>query len=276
MNALEANISSSVAQEIEEVVKANDFCELLDEKDDAFAFDISNGIMHYDQSEPDTDNDSKSFEETVIFQGSQITISADIALILSFSVRFSLSSVALSDLLLLILFLLPKDSNLCKTLHYFKKHFQTIKNPIVYHLYCNNCYLKILNHSLQFCSKCRNDLTFEDNKGYLIDFLIINQVKLFFKRPGFYDNLQFRFNHQKKYSDNIEDIHDGCIYKKHFKNYGFLSNTDNISFLWNTDEVPLFKSSKISIWSIFLVINELEPKHRYKSENMLFAGMRYS
>lgn len=231
MNAIEANISSSVAQEIEEVVKADDFCELLDEKDDAFAFDISNGIMHYHQSEPDTDDDSKSFEETVIFQGSRITISAVIALILSFSVRFSLSSVALSNLLLLIIFLLPKDSNLCKTLHYFKKHFQTIKNPTGYHLYCNNCYLKILNHSLQFCSKCRSDLTFEENKGYFIEFPIINQVKLFFKRPGFYDNLQFRFNHQKKYSDNIEDIYDGCIYKKHFENYGFLSNTDNISFL---------------------------------------------
>ena len=172
--------------------------------------------------------------------------------------------------------MLLKDSHLCKILHYFKKHFQTIKNPICYHHYCNNCYLKILDHSLQICSKCRSDLTVKDNKGYFTEFPIINQLVLFFKRPGFYENLQYRFKHQKKYSDHIEDIYDGCIYKKHFENDGFLSNTDNISFLWNTDGIPLLKSSKISIWPIFLVINELESKHRYKSENMLFAGIWYS
>ena len=54
-----------------------------------------------------------------------------------------------------------------------------------------------------------------------------------------------------------------------------MPNTDNI-FLWNTDGVPSFKSSKMSIWPIFLVINELEPKRRSKSENVLFAGIWYS
>ena len=98
MNALQTNISGNVAQETEEVVEAGDVCELLDEKDDVFAFDISDDIMHYDLSEADTGNDSKSFEETVIFQGSKITVSAAMVLILSFSVRFSLSSAALSKL----------------------------------------------------------------------------------------------------------------------------------------------------------------------------------
>ena len=40
--------------------------------------------------------------------------------------------------------------------------------------------------------------------------------------------------------------------------------------------VPSFKSSKMSIWPICLVINELEPKRRSKSQNMLFAGIWYS
>ena len=97
MNTLQTNISSNVPQETEEVVEAEDFCELLDEKDDVFAFDISDDIMHYDLSEADTGNDSKSFEETAIFQGSKITVSAAMTLILSFSARFSLSSAALSN-----------------------------------------------------------------------------------------------------------------------------------------------------------------------------------
>ena len=123
MNALQTNISGNVVQETEEDVEADDVCELLDEKDDVFAFDISDDIMHYDLSEPDPDIDSKSFEETVIFQGSKITVSAAMVLVLSFSVRFSLPSAALSNLLFLINLLLLKDSHLCKTLHYFKKHF---------------------------------------------------------------------------------------------------------------------------------------------------------
>ena len=60
----------NVAQETEEDGEAEDFYELLDKKDDVFAFDIFDDITHYDLSEPDTDNDSKSFEETN-FSGQQ-------------------------------------------------------------------------------------------------------------------------------------------------------------------------------------------------------------
>ena len=146
-----------------------------------------------------------------------------------------------------------------------------------YHHYCNNCFFKVLDHSLQNCLKCEYDLLVNGgNKGYFIEFPIINQMISFFKRVGFYEILQYRFKRNKRSTDNIEDIYDGLIYEKHFKNYGFLANPDNISFLWNTDGVPLFKSSKISIWPIFLIINELEPSLRFKSENIIFAGIWYS
>ena len=60
----------NVAQETEEDGEAEDFYELLDKNDDVFAFDIFDDITHYDLIEPDTDNDSKSFEETN-FSGQQ-------------------------------------------------------------------------------------------------------------------------------------------------------------------------------------------------------------
>ena len=177
----------------------------MDEKDDVFAFDISDDIMHCNLKEPDTDNDSKSFEKTVIFQCSKITVSAAMVLILSFSVWFSLSYTAFSNLLLLINLFFLKDSSLCKTLHYFQKHFQYIKNLISCCHYCNNCNLKILDHSLQIWSKCRSELTVKDNRCFN-EFPIINQLILFFKRPGFYKNLQYIFKHQKKFNYHIEDI----------------------------------------------------------------------
>lgn len=48
---------------------------------------------------------------------------------------------------------------------------------------------------------------------------------------------------------------------------------DNLSLLWNTDGVPVFKSSKFSIWPLYFVINELPFSERTKRENVLFAGL---
>lgn len=41
----------------------------------------------------------------------------------------------------------------------------------------------------------------------------------------------------------------------------------------NTDGVPVFKSSKVSIWPLYLVINELSYSKRMANENMIFAGL---
>ena len=179
--------------------------ELLDKKDDVFAFDIFDDITHYDLSEPDTDNDSKSFEETNFSGQQNHSISCYDAYFISqcmiFIVQCSFVKLASFNKSFVL-----KDSTLCKALHYFRKHFQTINNPISYHHYCNNCYLKILQYSLQICSKCRSDLTIKDNKGDFIEFPIINQLMLLFKRPGLYENLEYKFKCQEKYIDHIEDI----------------------------------------------------------------------
>ena len=276
MNILQTRISSPEG-DLNENDNGNELNEHREsaEVDDFLTFDISDDIVHYDINEikktPETDFEGGQ----KIFKGSNVTISAAMVLILSYSIRFSLSSTALSNLLLLFNLLLPKDSRLCKTLHHFRKHFQLIKTPMNYHHYCSKCLAKRSSSSLKNCANCGFDLTVTDNKGYFLEFPIANQLKSFFKRKDFYENLQYRFKHKKKQKGNLEDIYDREIYLKDFKDNGFLSNKDNISFLWNTDGVPLFKSSKISIWSIFLVINELPPSLHYKSENMVFAGIWY-
>ena len=54
---------------------------------------------------------------------------------------------------------------------------------------------------------------------------------------------------------------------------GFLSDVNNISFIMNTDGAILFKSSNVSIWPLFLIINELPFKERKREENMILAGL---
>ena len=65
---------------------------------------------------------------------------------------------------------------------------------------------------------------------------------------------------QRAESEVISDIWDGEEYKKHEE---FLSKPHNISLTCNTDGVSIYKSSKISIWPAWFVINELPPSLRY-------------
>lgn len=110
-------------------------------------------------------------------------------------------------------------------------------------------------------------------RSYFLYFPIAEQLQLFFKRPGFYRSLQHRFSRKKKVPSNIEDIYDGKLYRELVNKAGILNSGNNISFLFNTDGVPVFKSSKVSIWPLFLVINELPYEKRMAKENMMFAGL---
>ena len=77
----------------------------------------------------------------------------------------------------------------------------------------------------------------------------------------------------KKNNANYEDIYDGRLYRSHFENGGFLSNPHNISFMWYSDGMAVFKSSKFSIWPIYLVINELNYKERVKRQHIILAAI---
>ena len=58
------------------------------------------------------------------------------------------------------------------------------------------------------------------------------------------------------------EIYDSALNKKLSGKGGLLSCSDNVSFLMNTDGAPVFKSSKVSIWPLYLVINELNYSKR--------------
>ena len=62
----------------------------------------------------------------------------------------------------------------------------------------------------------------------------------------------------------IHDIYDGCEYRKYVQS-GFLStcNKANVSLTLNTDGINIYRSSKCSLWPVWLQINELPPTQRY-------------
>jgi len=52
-----------------------------------------------------------------------------------------------------------------------------------------------------------------------------------------------------------------------------LSYPNNLSLTWNVDGVPVFESSKFSIWPLYFIVNELPIKLCYIMENVILAGL---
>ena len=60
----------------------------------------------------------------------------------------------------------------------------------------------------------------------------------------------------------MSDITDGVVYRKLLTNESFTDGY-NLTALLNTDGVSLFSSSKIELWPLYFVINELSPSTRF-------------
>lgn len=188
--------------------------------------------------------------------------------ILTLMISFKITGVLLAKFLQIIELHCPKPNNCLKTLYKFNKFFKNLKTPLKKHFFCSECFCRV-NKPTQICPNCKVN----ENITYFIEIPIIAQLKAIFKRPNFYETIStYRFSRKKVCHENLEDIYDGSVYKE-LESSGFLSSKNNISFTWNTDGFPIFKSSKFSIWPLYLQINELPYEQRIKKENVILAGI---
>lgn len=219
-----------------------------------------------------TEEQEIEFDNKELFPGSSITIGAFMLLLAIFTSKFNLTGEAIEMLLTLIGTILPHGHNLCNTLYAFKKYFTHLKNPLVKHYYCSLCCAYVEDRTKKKCPNKYCEKALPTNMNYFLEVPIINQIQNLFSQEGFHSKLQERF-HYFKSTGVYRDIYDGSIYRSYFNNSGPLSSPNNISFTMNTDGAPVFKSSKMSLWPIYLMINELPYKLRIKNENMILASL---
>ncbi|CAF1027826.1 unnamed protein product [Brachionus calyciflorus] len=120
-------------------------------------------------------------------------------------------------------------------------------NYDTYH-YCVSCddFVDILHNSR--CTKCNKLIS----RFYHLN--IRSQIDSILKSQN--DILDF------------EENTDNEIYRK------ISSNHNNfITLTINTDGMSVFKSSKTTIWPVYLTINQLDKQHRFKLKNVLLAGL---
>jgi len=225
------------------------------------------------EASEETNTGKSSSENQTLYPGARVTIGAVMVLFTLFAIKYDLTGEAITHLLQLITLILPTGNILPDTLRKFKSYFRNLENPVILHHYCAFC-LSSVDKQTTVCpnTACIKELSPRHAKAYFIEIPVVQQLATFFSRRGFYSSIQHRFHRQKKRENNVEDIYDGLLYKK-LSNEGILSSPDNVSFLMNTDGVPVFKSSKVSIWPLYLVINELPYSRRMAKENMIFAGL---
>ena len=109
-------------------------------------------------------------------------------------------------------------------------------------------------------------------KTFFIEIPIASQLQALFAQVSIWDMVTtYRFRRERT-EDILGEIYDGTLYRKHWES-GFLKGARNISVLYNTDGVPIFKSSKFSLWPIYLAINELPYSERFRRDNMLLASV---
>ena len=82
-------------------------------------------------------------------------------------------------------------------------------------------------------------------------------------------------NQKCHFSNDISDVVDGFIYKNSTKSK--LENCFDkeiiLSFIINTDGISISDKSNITIWPIYLAINEIPKSTRFCINNMIIAGI---
>lgn len=78
---------------------------------------------------------------------------------------------------------------------------------------------------------------------------------------GCSDAIFSRYDLRSGSGDTATDIYNGTAYQAHVES-GFLKNKFNISIIFNTDGIPVFRSSTFSFWPLHIIVNELPYKMR--------------
>jgi hypothetical protein len=89
-------------------------------------------------------------------------------------------------------------------------------------------------------------------------------------------NLSFSSLTEASNQDNnyIKDICDGTLYKTLLdcEDGQAIKQKEALTFLFNTDGASICKSSKLTLWPVYLIINELPLGKRFSPENVILAG----
>jgi len=185
----------------------------------------------------------------------------DIACILIlFKRRHHLSIECVSDLLSLLL-LLGVD-NVPRSWYQLKQSVAPTNPARSYFTPCEHCSSPSSNRLK--CSNCGKKISNGPYENTFMNFSIRDQLEIILNNNNtVFDAIS------SATTNSISDIRDGNVYRK----LGTICHERFLTFTMNIDGVEVKKGSKVSIWPVLLVINELPFNQRYNLENTIIAGV---
>jgi hypothetical protein len=212
--------------------------------------------------------------ETPIYPGHNLTISKSMLIVWLYAITHSITGAQFSDLLMLLNIHLMTSHPAFNSLYMFKNFFSKMKSSYVKHWFCKNCLSPCKEHDV-ICnnSLCMKDLSKTNAKEYFMELNLETQLKTLFSRTEFVKLIKRQKKRVKRNPCHYEDITDGVLYKELIANGKIGNNTYDLTFTLNTDGIPIFKSSRVSAWPVFLMINELPYSYRRKTDYMILCGL---
>lgn len=267
-----------------DVIYQNDDMEESEVDETNIAFE-EHEFIEFESSSSEDESDSLSLKESSVddppiyvippssdlFQ-SYITKSEHTLALSAFSTRHNLSDAAVKDLLKLVQLHLPQNNIAETSIKELKEKCGFDEKYINCRLYCNAC-KKVYTNETDACQTpgCVGSKTDSNSCKYFITSDLKVQIKEILERRGIWEAIEA--SKSVKATDTINDVTSGLGYKKLQKDGQFLHNNCNITLTMFTDGVPLFKSSSISLWPVYLLINEIPAKERFLRKNMLLWGV---
>ncbi|KAL7307604.1 hypothetical protein TKK_0000292 [Trichogramma kaykai] len=190
-------------------------------------------------------------------------------LIIRFSVMNKLSVSTLSGLLTLVNSIF-KDPIFPESRYMIDKFFNGNPNTYFYAI-CPNEKCKAhlgkledldVNSQCRSCNKLIGKIDHaSDNFYVMIDPSegIINALK---SNEKHYD---YVVNHRIHEIGHYKDIYDGYLYQKFVSSLSPEDQKQYVTVTFNSDGAAPFKSSPLSVWPIYLMVNEIPPQERFKN-----------
>lgn len=198
-----------------------------------------------------------------LFPGARLTRAESFLMVMAHSLRYNSSKEATGSLVQLINAHLPEGVPYPTSKYTFFRHFCGAEKQYVKHFYCSACtgYIGELQAGNVLCVHCHVEHTVQgltnsssfflvlDLKSQLCELLESGCIRR--DGPGL--------------SYDVQDITQSNQYHK------LSVAQDDVTLTFNTDGVPLYDSSKVGIWPLLVMVNEIPYKQRI--EKLMLAAL---
>lgn len=151
-------------------------------------------------------------------------------------------------------------------------------SEITFYFFCGQCSENFgsLDHKdvqVKLCPNCgfNNPVSDLTKASYYIIINLASQLEALFSNPDVAKQLKNPFVLVNNHTNVMRDLYDGEVYQNFVKSLNPHDADIFLSMTFCTDGTPLFSTSTVSIWPIYVIIHELPP--RLRMANTLLAGL---